>query len=60
MGELDEHMCTGMQVCASRPHRCHIILELVEFDGRVVGDDRVVGTVLDFPPGIEQELNTGV
>ena len=36
MDDLDEHMCTGMQ----------IILELVEFDGRVVCDDRIVGTVL--------------
>ena len=56
MGELDEHMCTGMQVCASRPHRCHTILELVEFGGRVVCDDLVVGIVLNVLPGIEQEL----
>ena len=33
------NVCTG-------PHRCHIILELIEFDGGVTGDDRIVGTVL--------------
>lgn len=46
MDDLDEHMCTGVQVCVSMPHRFHMILELVEFGGRVVGDDRIVGTVL--------------
>ena len=52
MDELDAHMCIGRQVCVSRPHRCHIILEFIEFDGRVIGEDRIVGTVLDVLPGM--------